>query len=71
MRNVAFRNMDLTVLGQPIRVPIGVSPVAFQKMAHPDGEIGTATGSVIFLFSEKELERILNETFATCYSDFN
>lgn len=25
-------------------IPIGVSPSAMQKMAHPDGEIGNARG---------------------------
>ncbi|KAG8185345.1 hypothetical protein JTE90_005472 [Oedothorax gibbosus] len=42
LRNVAHRNMSLTLLGEPVGMPIGVSPVAFQKMAHPDGELGTA-----------------------------
>ncbi|GBM15316.1 Hydroxyacid oxidase 1 [Araneus ventricosus] len=42
LRNVAHRNMSLTMLGQPVGIPLGISPVAFQKMAHPDGEVGTA-----------------------------
>ncbi|XP_054717337.1 uncharacterized protein LOC129226733 [Uloborus diversus] len=42
LRNVAYRNMSLTVFGQSLKMPIGVSPVAFQRMAHPDGEMGTS-----------------------------
>ncbi|GIX77973.1 hydroxyacid oxidase 1 [Caerostris extrusa] len=44
LRNVAVRNMSLTMLGQPVGMPLGISPIAFQKMAHPDGEIATARG---------------------------
>ncbi|GFT27503.1 peroxisomal [Nephila pilipes] len=42
LRNVAHRNMSLSLLGHPVGMPLGISPVAFQKMAHPDGEVGTA-----------------------------
>jgi len=31
-----------TVLGTPVRMPVLVAPVAIQKMAHPDGEVGMA-----------------------------
>jgi 4-hydroxymandelate oxidase len=31
-----------TVLGREISMPLLVAPVAFQRMAHPDGELGTA-----------------------------
>ena len=31
-----------TVLGHELSMPLIVAPVAFQKMAHPDGELGTA-----------------------------
>jgi isopentenyl diphosphate isomerase/L-lactate dehydrogenase-like FMN-dependent dehydrogenase len=31
-----------TVLGTPVSMPVLVAPVAFQRMAHPDGEPGTA-----------------------------
>jgi 4-hydroxymandelate oxidase len=41
---VDVENPDLatTVLGQPISMPILVGPTAFQRMAHPDGELATA-----------------------------
>ena len=31
-----------TVLGEPVSMPILVAPVAFQRLAHPDGEAGMA-----------------------------
>ena len=31
-----------TVLGEPVAMPILVAPVAFQRLAHPDGEAGMA-----------------------------
>lgn len=48
--------MSLTLLGQPVDMPLGVSPVAFQKMAHPDGEIGTARGKCLLSSSTFENE---------------
>lgn len=36
--------MDLSckIFGSDFQLPIGISPTAFQKLAHPDGEIGNA-----------------------------
>uniref|UniRef100_A0A6P7FJ89 Hydroxyacid oxidase 2-like n=1 Tax=Diabrotica virgifera virgifera TaxID=50390 RepID=A0A6P7FJ89_DIAVI len=42
MRNVSNRNLSTNILGKPVAVPIGISPSAFQKIAHPDGECATA-----------------------------
>jgi isopentenyl diphosphate isomerase/L-lactate dehydrogenase-like FMN-dependent dehydrogenase len=33
------------VLGRPVSAPILVAPVAYQRMAHPDGEAGMARGA--------------------------
>jgi isopentenyl diphosphate isomerase/L-lactate dehydrogenase-like FMN-dependent dehydrogenase len=33
---------ETTVLGTPVALPVLVAPVAFQRMAHPDGEAATA-----------------------------
>ena len=33
---------ETTVLGTPVSMPILVAPVAFQRLAHPDGEVGMA-----------------------------
>nr|XP_023025404.1 hydroxyacid oxidase 1 [Leptinotarsa decemlineata] len=38
LRNVEHRDLSTTVLGERISMPIGISPTAMQRMAHPDGE---------------------------------
>src|SRR4051794_19354445 len=35
-----------TVLGQEIALPVLVAPVAFQRVAHPDGELGMARAAL-------------------------
>jgi 4-hydroxymandelate oxidase len=40
--DVAEVTTDVTVLGEPLSMPILVAPVAFQRLAHPDGEAGMA-----------------------------
>ncbi|XP_076339476.1 2-Hydroxyacid oxidase 1-like isoform X1 [Tachypleus tridentatus] len=42
LRNVSCRDLSTTILGQPVNFPVGVAPMAMQKMAHPDGEVATA-----------------------------
>lgn len=44
---VDVRNIDMetTILGQRVSMPICVSPTAMQRMAHPQGELATATAS--------------------------
>jgi isopentenyl diphosphate isomerase/L-lactate dehydrogenase-like FMN-dependent dehydrogenase len=34
--------LDTTVLGTPVSMPILLGPAAFQRLAHPDGELATA-----------------------------
>jgi 4-hydroxymandelate oxidase len=34
-----------TLLGEPLQHPILIAPVAFQKLAHPDGELATVLGA--------------------------
>ncbi|MBX9770053.1 MAG: alpha-hydroxy-acid oxidizing protein, partial [Candidatus Obscuribacterales bacterium] len=41
LRDVSNRSLATTVLGQQIQMPIMVAPMAFHKMAHPDGELAT------------------------------
>ncbi|CAG9767625.1 unnamed protein product [Ceutorhynchus assimilis] len=38
LRNVAKRDLSVTILGEKISMPIGISPSAMQRMAHPEGE---------------------------------
>jgi isopentenyl diphosphate isomerase/L-lactate dehydrogenase-like FMN-dependent dehydrogenase len=40
--DVSEVSTETTVLGTPVSMPLLVAPVAFQRMAHPDGEAGTA-----------------------------
>src|SRR5260370_37606479 len=42
---VRRRDLGTTVLGQPISLPIGVAPTAFQKLACAAGEIATANAA--------------------------
>ncbi len=48
LRDVSIIDMSTTILGEKIDFPICVAPTAMQKMAHPDGEIATAKGSLFF-----------------------
>jgi 4-hydroxymandelate oxidase len=40
--DVSIRDMGTTVLGEPVSMPIVIAPVAFQRLAHPEGELATA-----------------------------
>ncbi|XP_075231832.1 uncharacterized protein LOC142330463 isoform X2 [Lycorma delicatula] len=42
MIDISNRDCSATVLGYKIKYPIGVSPTAMQKMAHPEGECANA-----------------------------
>ena len=38
-------NIGLTVFGSHVALPVGISPTAYHKWAHPDGERATARGA--------------------------
>jgi 4-hydroxymandelate oxidase len=42
LMDVSRRELGTTLLGRPVAAPVVVAPMAFQQLAHPDGEIGTA-----------------------------
>lgn len=42
MRDVSERDLSTVILGKKISFPVGVSPTAMQRMAHPDGECANA-----------------------------
>jgi isopentenyl diphosphate isomerase/L-lactate dehydrogenase-like FMN-dependent dehydrogenase len=44
--DVATCTTATTVLGQEISMPLLVAPVAFQRVAHPDGEVGMARAAL-------------------------
>ncbi len=48
LRDVSRSSLEVETLGQNVSFPIGLSPVAFQKLAHPLGEVATARGKYIF-----------------------
>lgn len=54
LRDVSTRSMETRVLGQKISLPVLIAPMAFQKMAHKEGELGTMqaanqSGSIMVL----------------------
>ena len=42
--DVAQRDLSTTLLGQHMALPILAAPTAFQRLAHPDGELASARG---------------------------
>lgn len=42
MVDVSRRDLSTSVLGLPYPLPLMIAPTAFQRMAHPDGELATA-----------------------------
>ncbi len=40
--DVAQRKLETEVLGIPVSMPILIAPTAYQRLAHPDGELATA-----------------------------
>jgi len=44
LRDVSKRSISSTVLGKSVALPLGISPTAMQKLAHPAGECATAKG---------------------------
>ena len=45
LRDVASPTTATTVLGQEVSLPVLVAPVAYQRAAHPGGEVGMAVGA--------------------------
>ena len=58
-------DLNTTILGQKIDLPVIIAPMAFHKLAHPDGELGTvratsllSTIMIVSIFSTQTLESI-------------
>jgi len=52
-----------TLLGTPLAGPVGVAPLAYHRLVHPDGEVATATGTagapfVVSIFASRTIEDI-------------
>ena len=45
LRDVSVRNLSTFILGKPVSFPLGISPSAMQKLAHPDGELAMVKGT--------------------------
>ena len=60
LRGISKVDTTVEILGQQIDLPICIAPAAMQKMAHPDGEIGTAKGTYFFI-----------KSFFSCKISFN
>ncbi len=63
--DVSERSLTTTVLGQPLQLPLLIAPMAFQCLAHPDGEVATASaaiassvGMVLSTLSTKSIEEV-------------
>jgi 4-hydroxymandelate oxidase len=42
LHDISYRDLTVTVLGQTLSMPILIAPMAFQGMAHEEGEVATA-----------------------------
>ncbi|MBI3568600.1 MAG: alpha-hydroxy-acid oxidizing protein [Gemmatimonadetes bacterium] len=65
LRGIAERSVATTVLGQELAVPILAAPMAFQRLAHPDGEVAlmraagaAGAGMVLSTLSTTSLEEV-------------
>jgi len=63
--DVSQRDLSTQILGQSLQMPILIAPMAFQCLAHPDGEIATAkaaatlgTAMVLSTLATKRLEEV-------------
>jgi len=68
MRDVSQVDTSVEVFGHNLPIPVGIAPVAMQKMAHLSGEIGMAKGAssfgtlmIVSSFSTSNLEDIARE----------
>lgn len=63
--DVSKRNLTTEVLGQSLQMPLLIAPMAFQCLAHPDGEVATANaaasagvGMVLSTLATKSIEDV-------------
>jgi len=45
LQDVSKVDLSTVVFGKKVAIPFGVSPIAMQRMAHPDGEIANVRGT--------------------------
>ncbi|MBW4560988.1 MAG: alpha-hydroxy-acid oxidizing protein [Mojavia pulchra JT2-VF2] len=63
--DVSDRNLNTSILGEPLQLPLLIAPMAFQCLAHPDGEVATAiaaasagVGMVLSTLATKSIEEV-------------
>ncbi|BCB89157.1 alpha-hydroxy acid oxidase [Phytohabitans suffuscus] len=59
--DVSEPDLSTTLLGARLPTPIGVAPVAYHRLAHPEGEVATARAAsllVVSVFASRTLEEI-------------
>lgn len=73
LRDVSHLDISCEILGAQLAWPLGIAPTAMQKLAHPDGEIGTAraagqAGSIFILstLSTCSIEEVAEAAPETC-----
>ncbi|MBC7790156.1 MAG: alpha-hydroxy-acid oxidizing protein [Anaerolineae bacterium] len=74
LTDVSQRDLSTTVLGARVPVPILIAPMAFQRLAHADGELATARaaarggwGMVLSTLSTTPVEQVRAATSATLW----
>ena len=69
LRDVSRVDTAAEVNASPLRTPVGVAPTAFHGLAHPDGELATATGAAaagaLYVMSTRSSRRIEDCAAAT------
>ena len=62
LRDVSSVDTSLSLWGTALRTPVAVAPVAFQRLAHPEGEVATAAAAAqagaLFVLSTRSSCRI-------------
>jgi 4-hydroxymandelate oxidase len=63
--DVSRCDLSTRLLGTPVSLPVGVAPMAYHRLAHPEGEVATARAAgavgalmVVSTFSSRKLEEV-------------
>ncbi|GLW94451.1 alpha-hydroxy acid oxidase [Actinokineospora globicatena] len=69
--DVTKPDLGTTLLGDPVRAPIAIAPMAYHRLVHPDGEVATARAAagcglpfVVSMFASRTLADIAAATTA-------
>jgi 4-hydroxymandelate oxidase len=67
--DVSKRDLSTTIFGETLNIPVLIAPMAFQCLAHPDGEVATAkvaasvgVGMILSTMSTKSIESVASAT---------